>query len=168
MDLKSQEASETLDCQDIRDVRNLRDRVKGPHRRVNHLLHKGVLIMEVESQQIKPLAKGSEKGKMFPVNRRILILGHVIQNSEKMVSLQIKNGNSWISHSLEFGVEKPSTSPGVNWCKGLAIKAPTGEATDEYRMKQAMELMRYAWKKNVEWKDLNQEAMKACCNTRSC
>jgi hypothetical protein len=91
-----------------------------------------------------------------------LILGHVIQNSERMVSLQIENGNSWISHGFEFSAEKSSTHPEVNWCKGLAIKVPAGEATDEHRIKQAMELMRYAWKKNGEWKDLNEEAMKAC------
>jgi hypothetical protein len=166
MDYDFHEVSKTLDLENIRDVRNLRAGKLERHRVKNELLHKGVLIMEVKSQQ-KPsrIVKNSEKGKLVTVKRRFLVLGHVTSDSDKMVSLQIKNGTSWVSFGLQY--------PEVAWCNGLAVvhtgETPTSEATNRYRMEQATELMMYVSNKankDVEWQDLDLTAIKVCQRIR--
>jgi hypothetical protein len=170
IDYDSQEVPKMLDPKDIRDVRNLRAG-KLEHYRVKYELpYKGVSIMEVESQQQPPITKKSEKAKLDPVKRRILILGHVASDSGVMVSLQIENGTSWVSYGLDFSAQKTSTYPEVAWCKGLAVvhtaETPTSEATNRYRMEQATELMKYASNRAVEWKDLDLDAIKVCQHIR--
>jgi hypothetical protein len=154
MDYDSQEVPKMLDPKDIRDVRNLRAGKVEHHQVKYELPYKGVSI----------------KGKLDPVKRRILILGHVASDSGVMVSLQIENGTSWVSYGLDFSAQKTSTYPEVAWCKGLAVvhtaETPTSEATNRYRMEQATELMKYTSNRAVEWKDLDLDAIKVCQHIR--
>jgi hypothetical protein len=174
MDYDFQDVPKTLDLEYISDVRNLRARNLEHHRVKYELPYKGVSIMEVESQQKPPqIVKNSEKGKLVPVKRRILILGHVASDSDKMVALQIENGTSWVSYGLECGAEKTSTYAEVAWCNGLAVvhtgETPTSEATIRYRMEQATELMKYVSNeanKDVEWQYLDLDAIKVCQHIR--
>ena len=139
------------------------------HKVTNQFYYKGVLILEVVSEYEPQLTKmnKNKNSVISEVRRRILILGHTVNNDD-LVALQIKHKRIlWISHGLRFGSKedpkKQMHHPTVAWCKGLAM-VHTGSSFDHgktnvHRLKQVTELMQLVCDISVAWRELDLHAL---------
>jgi len=139
------------------------------HKVTNQFYYKGVLILEVVSERDPQLTKMNKNtdSMISEVRRRILILGHTVNNDD-LVALQVKHKSiPWISHGLRFGSKKASKKqihhPKVAWCKGLAM-VHTGSSFDHgktnvHRLEQVTELMQLVCDISVAWHELDLHAL---------